>query len=361
MSHINDSVSSTKQDNIEGYRLIIPENLVKFKEVYSVVLKRKEVEIEVEEVGDALNFSSINKINTFDIIANIESNEKLLYKANVVANIARNIRAICDDDKLHNAVHILKKIVQILINYRGIEGSIYFFDEVKGYLREASLVDICSSSFIEKLEISLSEVESKNGAEVVLVNSRVKEVVIEKICDRRGIYRAWLEDLIYPLKEEVLVRIRKCDKGGIRYNYESKEMYSEIANRYVTSMLRKRDNGEYNEGFGKQLPSRGVFCGTEKTAYKAMRVIGTILKPIVVDAGKIIFPWLELIDYIVKEADKVGGRILSQEYLSKLVGELYKEFKFCNKYRRYYKEKEITEEISERKRGEIVRFLSTDA
>ena len=238
-------------ENIEQYRLIIPDNLVKFKEVYSVILKKKETEVDVEEVGGVLNFSNISKINTFDIIADIENDRKLLEKANVVENIARNIRAICDDDNLHNAVYILKEIVEILINYKGIEGSIYIFDMMKGYLREASLPDICGSNFVEKLERSLNGGRCENDAEIVLVDITVKEVIIDKICNKKGVYRPWLEDLIYPFKEEILERIRKCNKGGIRYNYDNKEMYKVITERYVTSMLKKQSNGRYSEGFGK--------------------------------------------------------------------------------------------------------------
>ena len=56
---------------------------------------------------------------------------------------------------------------------------------------------------------------------------------------------------------------------------------------------------------------------------------------VVLKSKEPIFPWLELMEYIVGYMDKrEGGRILSQEYLSELVGKLYKEYKFYSKYRR---------------------------
>ena len=64
MSHINNNISSAKNDNVKQYRLIIPKNLVNFKEVYNQVLKNRGFEIGVEEVGDVLNFNSVGKINT---------------------------------------------------------------------------------------------------------------------------------------------------------------------------------------------------------------------------------------------------------------------------------------------------------
>lgn len=365
MSHINNNISSAKNDSMEQYRLIIPENLVNFKEIYSQVLKNKELKIDVEEVGDTLNFDSISVINRFEVLSNIENSKKLLDKMSVVENIAGNIRAICDDDKLHNAVHVLKEIVEFLINYKEIEGSIYFFDVAKGCVKEASLPDIYNSSFIEKLERLLSEGKCKNGTEVVLVNTTVKEVVIDKICYMKGsgVCRPWLEDLIYPIKGEISEKIRKCCKIGIQYNYDNKEMYKVITERYVRDMSRKQSNGEYSEKFGRQLSDKEAFCGTEKTVYKATRVINRILKPIIVGKeGKgVIFPWLEFIDYVVKNVDeRERSENFSQEYLSELTGDLYKEYKFCSKYKRYCKEKEMTEEISERKRVEIGRFLSID-
>ena len=195
------------------------------------------------------------------------------------------------------------------------------------------------------------------------MDAKVKEEVIDKICDVNEVKvnRPWLEDLIYPVKEEILGKIRKCGEVGIRYNYEKKEMHKLIVRKYVWGMLEKQRNKEYSEEFVKQLPSKDAFYGTEKTAYKTTRVIISILKPIIVgkEGKEVIFPWLEFIDYIVKIIDKgEESRFLSQEYLSELIGEVYREFKFCSKYKRFYKDKEITEEISERKKVEIARFLS---
>ena len=321
MSYINNSMKSVEGNNSEKYRLIIPKELVTFKEVYSSVLKKKKLEVDVDEVGDVLNFDSINRMSVFDIVGDIENKKKLLDKANIVESVARNIMSICNDDKLNDAVCVLKEIVDILINYKGIEGNIYIFEVVMGYLREASLREIYSSSFIEKLERSLNEGKYKNGVEEVLVSIRVKEVVIEKMCCRKvsSVYRPWIEDLIYPLKEEVVERIDKCRKVGIRYNYESREMYKMIENKYERNMLEKCGNKEYSEGFVKQLPDKNAFCGTEKTVYKATRVISRILRPIIKEGeGKeVIFPWLELIDYIEKSIDKrKESEDFSQEYLS---------------------------------------------
>ena len=154
---------------------------------------------------------------------------------------------------------------------------------VKGCVREASLSDIYGISFIEKLERSLSEGRCKDSAEVVLVDIRVKEVVIDKICNRKSeVCRPWLEDLIYPIKEEIAEKIRKCCKIGIQYNYNNKGMYKVITGRYVASMLKKRDNGEYSERFRSELPDKEAFCETEKTVCKTTRVISRILKPIII-------------------------------------------------------------------------------
>ena len=349
MSQTNKDINFAINRNVEQYKLIIPEDLVSFKEVFRVALKSKELEIGVEEVGDVLNFNNIHKMGIFDIVADIESNDKLLDKANIVASIAVKIRSICNNEKLHKGVCAFKEVVEILINNKG--GGIYFFDVGRGYLREGSISEVCSSRFVEKLERSLSEEVSKNDEEVVLVDIKVKEEVIGKVCgvNEVKVSRPWLEDLIYPLRNEVLERIGKCNEVGIRYSYDNKEMNKVIVRKYVGNML-ERDK-EYSEGFGMELPSKEIFCGTEKTAYKATRVISRILKPIMVSEEEVIFPWLEFIGDVVEYVDKrEGGRILSQEYLSELVGKLYKEYKFYSKYKRYYKEKEITEWISEIKK-----------
>ena len=352
MSYINNNIDSAESGNIREYKLIIPEHLVSFREVFVSVLRNKGVEVDVGEVWDALNIDKISRMSAFDIVADIGNDRKLLGRANVIASIAVKIRSICDDEKLHKAVCAFKEVVQILTNYKG--GGIYFFDIEREYLREGVISEVCSSRFIDKLEKSLSEGGCKNDEEeVVLVDIKVKEEVIGKVCDVNEVKvnRPWLEDLIYPLRDEVLERIGKCHEVGIRYSYNHREMHKVIVRKYVVNMLEKGRNKEYSEGFKRQLPSKEAFCGTDKTGYKTTRVISGILKPIMVGEEEVIFPWLEFIDYVARNVDKLeGSEEFSEEYLSGLIVEFYRGYKFYRKYKRYYKDKEITERISEIKK-----------
>ena len=155
MCHINKDINSAESVDIGQYKLIIPEDLVSFKEVFVSVLKNKGVKVDVKEVWEVLNFDRISRMSVFDIVADIGDDKRLLDKAKVVASIAVKIRSICNDERLHEAVCTFKEIVQILINCK--RGSIYFFNVERGYLREAGISDICSSRFVDKLEKSLSE------------------------------------------------------------------------------------------------------------------------------------------------------------------------------------------------------------